>query len=58
MDEAKHLIEMEILNETIIVSLGNVPDYAAYREKVGRIYAYRKAMELFEVAQSNLEKRG
>ena len=58
MDETKRLIGEEYEIETGILNLGNVPDYAAYRERVGRLYAYRKAMELFEVAQSNLEKRG
>lgn len=57
MDEAKRLINEAYDEDANIVALGNVPDYGAYREKVGRLYAYRRVIELFDEAQSNLEKR-
>ena len=55
--EVQRLIAQEIENEGNIVSLGNVVDYASYKERVGRIYAYNKAVQLFETAQDNLDKR-
>jgi len=57
MEETKRLIQEEAESDMNILALGNVVDYAAYREKVGRLYAYRKAIELFDVAERILEKR-
>ena len=55
--EVQRLISEEAENEANILTLGNVGDYATYREKVGRLYAYNKVVKLFETAQDNLEKR-
>ena len=58
LDEVRRLIQQEADDEMKIVALGNVVDWAAYRERVGRLFAYQKvANELFSVAESNLEKR-
>ena len=56
--EVRRLIEEQAEIELSIMVAGNLADYAAYRERVGRLYAYRKVAELFIVAQENLEKRG
>ena len=58
LTEVQRLIGQEAELELSVLSVGNVTDYAAYREKVGRIFAYRKVVEeLFSEAASNLEKR-
>lgn len=58
LNETKRLIDEEMGEEAKILALGNVSDYASYREKVGRLYAYRRVIELFDEAESKLEKRG
>lgn len=56
--EVHRLIDLEIEEEAKIVVIGNgINDYAAYRERVGRVYAYRRIVDLlFEDARSNIEK--
>ena len=58
LEEVNRLISQELEIEVKILALGNVADYALYRERVGRIFAYDRVVnELFATAESNLEKR-
>ena len=51
------LVDDQILTEAQILQAGNVIDYPTYREKVGRIWGLRNAIDLFADAQSNVNKR-
>ena len=58
LDEVQRLVAEEAATEMAILAAGNVVDYATYREKIGRLYAYRRVIEdLFPLAERNLEKR-
>ena len=56
--ELCRLVIEEADKELEIIAIGGgIEEYGAYREKVGRIYGYRKLHELLEQARENVEKR-
>ena len=41
---------------TIVSSGGGINDFPAYKEKVGRLFAYQRVIELFQEAVEIVEK--
>lgn len=58
LSELHKLVLEEIEEQSHIMENGfNIPDFASYREVVGKLAALRKVVTFFEEAQSNVEKR-
>ena len=52
------LVEEEVRNTTEIITQGIVTrDFASYKEQVGRLHAYKRALELIKEAAEIVEKR-
>ena len=57
LDELRKLV-VEEADETakIIIEGVALKEYHSYKEHVGRVFAYRRTLELFEEAKRNVEK--
>lgn len=56
--ELRKLIVGEAQKLSDIITTGVAArDFATYKEQVGKLYAYRHALELFEEAAQTVEKR-
>jgi hypothetical protein len=58
LDEFFRLVEdaLEVEMDTVIRGV-SLSDLAAYKERVGRIYAYNQMKELYREAENNVSKR-
>jgi len=56
--ELRSLISDEIKNTSEIIALGvAIKDFASYKEQVGRLFAYKQALELIDEAEKRVESR-
>ena len=58
LKELRALLAEELKSTSEIVTLGiAIKDFASYKEHVGRLYAYKRSLELIEEAAEKVEKR-
>jgi hypothetical protein len=57
LDELRKMVLEEAeATLNILSTSGGVLDFASYKEQVGRLYAYRRVVELFDEAVEKVEK--
>ena len=57
LDELRKMVLEESESTLNIISIGvSVLDFPSYKEQVGRLYAYRRVVELFDEAVEKVEK--